>query len=103
MAESKFQHFIIKKISELFPGCIVLKNDPTYIQGIPDLLILFENKWAALEIKASIHSPKRPNQQHYVEYMNNMSFAAFICPENEEDVLYDLQQAFRPRRSTRFS
>lgn len=103
MAESSFQRFLLQKIRSMFPGCIILKNDPTYLQGIPDILILFENKWAALEVKASLNSPKRPNQRYYVQIMNEMSFAAFVCPENEEDVLYDLQQTFKPSRSTRFS
>ena len=103
MAESAFQRFLIKRLRSMFPNCIILKNDPTYLQGVPDLLILFENKWAALEVKASLDSSQQPNQQYYVDTMNQMSFAAFVCPENEEDVLYDLQQAFRPIRSTRFS
>jgi len=103
MAESSFQRFLIQKIRSMFDGCIVLKNDASYLQGVPDLLILFEDKWAALEVKAAITSPKRPNQRHYVKTMNDMSYAAFVYPGNEEDVLYDLQQTFRPNRSTRFS
>jgi hypothetical protein len=103
MVESAFQRFFLQKIRSMFPGCIILKNDPTYLQGIPDILILFENKWAALELKANSKSRKRPNQEYYVQTMNEMSFAAFVCPENEEDVLYDLQQTFRPIRSARFS
>jgi hypothetical protein len=103
MTESKFQRQLIKKLKEMFDGCIILKNDPTYIQGIPDILILFRNKWAGLELKKSFDSPTQPNQEYYVQKMNDMSYAAFICPENEEDVLDDLQQTFRPARSTRFS
>lgn len=103
MAESSFQRFLIQKIRLMFDGCIILKNDSSYLQGVPDLLILFENKWAALEIKAAANSPRRPNQKHYVQIMNDMSYAAFVYPGNEEDILYDLQQTFRPSRSTRFS
>ena len=44
--ESKFQKDLIDEIEELFPGCIIMKNDPTYIQGIPDLIVLYKNKWA---------------------------------------------------------
>ena len=75
--------------------------DPNEIQGIPDLLVLYENKWAALEGKKSANAPHRPNQDYYVNLMNKMSFASFIYPENKEEVLYELQQAFRIRRPTR--
>lgn len=85
--ENKYQVGLIKRIQSRFPGCMVLKNDPTYIQGIPDLLILVNGKWAALECKKSSTSPHQPNQDYYVDYMNTMSFASFIFPENEESVL----------------
>jgi hypothetical protein len=96
MKESKFQSNLIKKIKTLFNGCIVMKTDPTYIQGIPDILILYKNKWAALENKKSANAHHQPNQDYYVELMNKMSFAKFICPENEEAVLNELQRAFEP-------
>lgn len=101
MTESEFQKILILKIRTMFEGCIVLKNDSAYLQGIPDIIILFRSKWAALECKRSPDSPKRPNQVYYVDQMNEMSYAAFVCPENEEDVLYDLQQTFRPRWTPR--
>ncbi len=94
MLESKFQHELIKELKDLFPGCIVLKNDPSYIQGIPDLIVLYENKWAALECKRSVSSPHRPNQDYYVEKMNAMSYSSFIFPENKEDVINELQRSF---------
>lgn len=103
MVERNFQANLIKKIKALFDGCIVLKNDPEYVQGIPDLLILYKNKWAALECKKASKASRRPNQEYYVSKMNEMSFASFISPENEEEVLNDLQQAFRVRRSPRIS
>ena len=87
----------------MFPGCVILKNDAGYMQGIPDLLILFENKWAMLEVKASERSREQPNQNYFVELLDSMSFAAFIYPENEDEVLYALQQTFRPRRVARVS
>lgn len=96
--EREFQAKLIKEIKDIFPGCIVMKNDPDYIQGIPDLLVLFENKWAALEVKKSERAPHRPNQDHYVSRMDAMSFAAFIYPENKEEVLYELQQTLFARR-----
>jgi hypothetical protein len=74
---------------------LVMKLDSSYIQGIPDLLILYKNKWAVLECKKSAKVKKRPNQEYYVDKLNQMSFARFIYPENKEEVLRDLQQTFR--------
>lgn len=96
MLESKFQSDLIKELKQLFPGCIVLKNDPNYIQGMPDLTVLYYNKWATLEVKKSPAASKQPNQEHYVRTMNRMSFSAFIYPQNKELVLSELQHAFRP-------
>ncbi|CAK7008137.1 MAG: hypothetical protein EUB_01584 [Eubacterium sp.] len=94
MLESNFQANLIRELKCLFPGCIVLKNDAEYIQGIPDLLVLYENRWASLECKKNAGAPKQPNQLYYVERMNGMSFSRFIYPENKEEVLNELQQAF---------
>ncbi|PWE87100.1 hypothetical protein LG34_06075 [Eubacterium ramulus] len=95
MLESQFQSKLIKKLKKIFPGCLVMKTDPTYIQGLPDLLILFNDRWAVLECKKSGTASHRPNQDYYVDRMNEMSFARFIYPENEEEILHDLQQAFK--------
>ena len=101
--ERNFQHDLIVELKELFAGCIILKNDPNYQQGIPDLIILFEDKWAALEGKRSRDAPLRPNQAYYVGRMDKMSFSAFIYPENKEEILDALQLAFGVIRSTRIS
>jgi hypothetical protein len=101
--ESVFQADLILDIKDLFPGCIVLKNDEQYIQGFPDLLILYRDKWAALECKRSLSEPYRPNQEYYIDELDRMSYASMICPENKEEVLYELQQTLQPRRSTRVS
>ena len=93
--ESQYQAKLKKKLVNMFPGAIVMKNDPTYIQGIPDLTVLWKNKWALLECKRESEARKRPNQEYYINKGREMSFAAFIYPENEEEVLHDLQQAFR--------
>jgi 3-hydroxymyristoyl/3-hydroxydecanoyl-(acyl carrier protein) dehydratase len=103
MLENKFQSDLIKELKEMFPGCVVLKNDPNYIQGFPDLTILYFNKWAVLECKKSEDEPYQPNQPYYVDKLDNMSFSRFIYPENKEEVLYELQQAFQSRRTTRIS
>lgn len=94
MLESKFQSKLIRRIKDEFPGCIVLKNDPTYLQGIPDLTIFYENIWAALEVKKSAKASHQPNQDYYVDKMNQMSYAAFIFPENEDEVMAELQNHF---------
>ena len=99
--ERDFQASLIKELKEMFDGCIVMKLDSSYIQGIPDLLVLYKKKWATLECKKSLRAKKRPNQEHYVGLMDKMSFSRFISPENKEEVLNELQQAFQPRRSTR--
>ena len=103
MRENKFQSDLIKELKKLFPGCIVLKNDPNYIQGIPDLLILYGKRWATLECKKSSDASVRPNQTYYVKRMNKMSFSRFIFPENKEEVLRELQSACKSGRPTRFS
>lgn len=92
--ERKFQKELIKKIKDMFPGCVVLKNDANYIQGLPDLTVLYKNKWAMLECKKTGDSALRPNQSYYVSKFDDMSFARLIYPENEEEVLYELQQSF---------
>lgn len=96
--ERDYQAKLIKSIKAILPGCMVLKNDPTYIQGIPDLTILYNNKWATLECKRSDKESHRPNQDYYVGIMDKMSFSRFICPENEKEVLNELQSALRSGR-----
>ena len=92
--ESKFQAKLIKELKEIFPGCVVLKNDAGYLQGFPDLLILYKNMWAVLEVKRNLYAPCRSNQEYWVEELDEMSFASFICPENKREVLDELQQTF---------
>jgi len=103
MLESTYQARLIKKLKVMFPGCIIQKNDPSYTQGFPDLTIFYNDRWAALEVKASEDAPTRPNQPHYVKKLDSMSFAAFIYPENERQVLSDLQHAFNDSRKARVS
>ncbi len=96
MNERQYQTQIIHKLETYFPGCVVLKNDAGYRQGIPDLTVFYNDRWAALEIKLSVNARNQPNQTYYIQKMNDMSFAAFLYPENEEAVFNDLQSAFRP-------
>lgn len=94
MLERDYQRKLVKKLKDIFPGCIVQKEDAQLKQGLPDLLILYKDKWAALETKKSEDAPHRPNQDYYVELMNNMSYAAFIYPENEEKIFSELKEVF---------
>lgn len=92
-SEAAYQKDLIGRLQVMFPDCFIIKNDASARQGIPDLLILWGSRWAMLEVKLSARSPIQPNQEYYVDMFGEMSFAAFIYPENEEQVLYDLQSA----------
>ena len=94
--ESGFQDNLKKEIEEMFPGCMVFKMDQ--IQGIPDLLVLHNDKWASLECKKNARAAKRPNQEYYVGLMNGMSFSRFIYPENKEAVLHELTKLFNGQK-----
>lgn len=98
MLENRFKTKLIKEIKEMLPGCKVIHLDPNECQGHPDLLILYRDTWAALEGKRSATASIRPNQEYYIDQMDDMSFARFIYPENKEEVLDDLQQTLRSRR-----
>ena len=95
MLESKFQKDLIKEIKARFPDAIVLKNDPNYIQGVPDLTVLYYNHWATLECKKSSKATHRPNQDYYVEKMNAMSYSSFISPDNKQEVLDGMEELFK--------
>ena len=94
MLENRFKTKLIDELNDLFPGCFVFHLDPNEFQGIPDLLIIYQNRWAALEGKKSATASARPNQPYYVELMDNMSFARFIYPENKDEVLDELYLHF---------
>lgn len=94
MLESAYQAKLIKILEDLFPSCVIMKNDAGYRQGFPDLLILFNDRWACLEVKASEDAELRPNQDYWVDRLRRMSFAGFIYPENEREVLDALREFF---------
>ena len=96
MRESKYQRDLIVKLKGMFPGCHIQKNDAGSTQGIPDILILYGPRWAMLEIKLEGTSAQQPNQDYYVEHFGQMSFASFIYPAIEEEVLDELQRSLRP-------
>jgi hypothetical protein len=92
--ESEYQSRIITRVKDLLPGCVVIKNDSSYMPGIPDLLILHGDKWAMLEVKLHDLARHQPNQDYYVDLLDEMGFAAFIHPDIEEAILHDLQCSF---------
>lgn len=102
MLESVFKKKLITRIEQReFPGSIVLRLDTSFIQGIPDHIILYEDMWAAFDAKRSQFAPVRPNQPYYIDLLNNMSCASFVYPENEEKFIHEIQRSFRTIRSTR--
>lgn len=103
MRENQYQAQLIRRIKRILRGCVVLKNDTGYLQGIPDLLVLYQDRWAMLEVKMHEFAAEQPNQRYYIELFNSMSFAAFIYPENEDEVLDALQRSFKPSRASRVS
>lgn len=103
MRENAYQASLIKELKVRFPGCFVLKNDSSYLQGIPEILVLIEDWWAILEVKRSKDAPYRPNQEYYLDLLGQMSFTATIYPENEEEVLDEIQRQFETRRFARVS
>jgi hypothetical protein len=103
MNEAEYQAKLIRKIRDTIPGSIVIKNDSSLMPGIPDLLVLYEDRWAMLEVKMSNDSSYQPNQDYYIDLFSQMSYASFIFPEIEEEVLYDLQFSFGLVREARLS
>lgn len=103
MTEQQYQTKVIKKLESMFRDCIILKTDGSYRQGFPDLLVLWGDYWASLEVKLSASSKIQPNQEYYIDTLDHMMFAAYIYPENEEEVLGALQQAFKSPRRARVS
>ena len=96
--ESKFQKDFIDEAKKRYPGCVAIKNDSGYIQGFPDWTILYEDKWAVLEMKKERGAQKQPNQEYYVDKLNKMSFSRFVFPENKEEVFEDLDALFKRKR-----
>ena len=103
MLERDYQAKLIAKLKDILPGCVILKNDTDYLQGIPDLLILYGGRWAMLEVKRSASASHQPNQDYYVDMLGRMSYAAFIFPENEEEILREVQRALDPAGTARLS
>lgn len=99
--ESSIQARIIKKLKQRLPGVEIFKGDTRYKQGSPDLIVLYQDRWAILEVKRTATSSKQPNQGYYIDKLNKMSYAAFIHPGNEEEILDGIQRSLQNPRSPR--
>jgi len=96
--ERVYQMQLIRRLKHEFPGLVVLKNDPNYIQGFPDLTLLHFDRWGVLETKPSLDAPFQPNQEYYLDLLNGMSFGRVIAPENEVEIVHELYQSFSAPR-----
>lgn len=105
MLEGKYKTELTKRIYERFGNrCVVVRLDSALMQGISDMLVLFEGgMWAALEAKTRGNAARQPNQEFYVQKLNDMCFAAFIYPENEEAVLNELEEEYQSHWASRLS
>ncbi len=100
MRENEYQQDLKKRIKSRIPGCIVIKNDPSFQQGFPDLAIFKGDRYATLEVKRSADAGHQPNQDYYVDLLGKWSYSAFIYPENEKEILDELQRALEPGGET---
>ena len=98
MRESEFEFHVVKRLERSFPGAINLKIFPGYIQGFPDRIVLWNDRWAAYEVKKHQNAHKQPNQDYYINLLDRMSFGAYVYPENEEDFFNEIQRAFESIR-----
>lgn len=91
-SEAKFQSELIHELHDILGECYVLKIDA--YQGLPDILVLYKDKWATLECKKHENASIQANQEYHVGHMDEMSFSRFIFPGNKEEVLNELCEAF---------
>jgi hypothetical protein len=93
--EKEFEASFVKRLEDEFPGCMIIKGNSAMRQGIPDRLLLHEDHWAFLEFKREANSDLQENQDYYIEKFNGMSYAAIVEPENADEVIREIQSAFR--------
>lgn len=94
MLETAFAVDFLAELNYRFPGCFIYKMDPNQLQGIPDRLVLYRERWALLELKRARKAARQPNQEYRVDQFNEMGFSAFVSPENADQVLAELEEYF---------
>jgi hypothetical protein len=93
--ERDFEPRFVGLLEDLFHCFVLPKNDSGLRQGIPDRTVLFAGGgWAVLEFKKSSREPYRPNQEYYLGLFADMCYSATVHPENEEEILRELEEAF---------
>lgn len=91
LTENKYQAKLIKRIQDIYPEAIILKNDANYLQGIPDWTILYKKRWVMFDVKKDANAVYQPNQEWYLNYADEQGyFGSFVYPENEQDFLEKL-------------
>lgn len=90
MLERNFQQKLIKELKNL--GFTVWKNqqNATTETARPDLLVLKGVFWGCLEVKKERLAKHRPLQDVKVLKYNQMSYAAFVYPENKDQIINQL-------------
>lgn len=93
--ESDFKNALYNEIRDRFPGAEVVPNDAGYLQGFPDATVYFPNgRYFLLEGKRTSKSARQPNQDYYVNQSPLSGNATFICPENKNKVLDELERRY---------
>ena len=96
MSEATFRTKWLNKFKKLSPDIFIEFADPKRKNGIPDVIIFYKKKYARLETKRSKNASKRLHQQYYIDYFNSQGiYAAFLTPENQEEVYNALRRYFK--------
>ena len=98
MLESEFRKAFLEevqnRIDPLNKGFLFFLNASNAFRSFPDIVILGSHKWAALEFKKSKRASHQPNQEYYINKLNEIGYASFVYPENAEEILNDLEELF---------
>ncbi|PEY46387.1 hypothetical protein CN359_31000, partial [Bacillus thuringiensis] len=66
--EKDYQASLLRRLRKAYRSRILAtKTDPGSVQGVPDLIVICDSKYALLEVKRSATASKRPNQDYYIE------------------------------------
>ena len=97
MLESEFKVRVKNRIQDRFPNLDLDFIDYNgYNRSMPDTFVIGPHVWAALEYKRSEDASHRPNQEYHISRLNKKGYATFVCPENLEEVLDELEVLFTP-------